>query len=154
LISINRHRQTGQARILVCHGGSWQSANEENVGPDRYLAPVGLVASVDYVWPRAPSFPLSATIVFAAITYLKNHADQIGLDKTRLVLLGRSAGGQMALAAAYAGKEPAIKGVVVFYAPNDLLWGYSKRPTPLIMNSRKVNRNLLGGTPSQVPMKL
>ena len=77
------------------------------------------MASIDYRLAPGAVFPAPRDDVFAAIAYLKDHAKEIGLDKDRLILLGRSAGGQIALSAAYAEKEPGIKGVIVFYAPND-----------------------------------
>ncbi len=139
--------------IVVVHGGSWQSGERgEFPDLDRYLAARGyLVASIDYRLAPGAVFPAQREDVFSAIAYLKKHAQKIGLDKTRLVLLGRSAGGQIALSAAYAEKEPAIKGVIVFYAPNDLAWGYAHPGNPLMINSRKVIASYLGGTPVQVP---
>ncbi len=145
----------GLPAVIVVHGGSWQSG-ERGEFPDlsRYLAARGyIVASIDYRLAPGAVFPAQEEDVFSAIAYLKNHAQTIGLDKTRIVLLGRSAGGQIALSAAYAQKEPAIKGVIVFYAPNDLEWGYSIVGNPLIINSQKVIATYLGGTPEQVPGK-
>lgn len=136
--------------IIVVHGGSWKSGRREELSDlNRYLAARGyLVASVDYRLAPQATFPAQRDDVFSAIAYLKNHAAEIGLDKNRLVLLGRSAGGQVALSAAYTGKDPAIKGVIAFYTPNDLAWGYSLPANPLIMNSRRVIEDYLGGPPA------
>jgi acetyl esterase/lipase len=139
--------------IVVVHGGSWQSGKRGELSAlSRYLAARGyLVASIDYRFAPQAHFPAQRDDLFEAISYLKNNANAFQLDKNQFVLLGRSAGGQIALSAAYDQKDPAIKGVIVFYTPNDLLWGYSIPSNPLIMNSQRVIERYLGGTPSSVP---
>lgn len=139
--------------VIVVHGGSWQSGDRGDFQAlDRYLAARGyLVASIDYRLVPEAAFPSQTEDVFAAITYLKDHAKELNFDKERLVLLGRSAGGQIALAAAYAQKDAAIKGVIAFYTPSDLVWGYAHPTNPLIMNSKRVIENYLGGAPSHIP---
>jgi len=139
--------------VIVVHSGSWQSGDRSEFSDlDRYLAARGyLVASIDYRLAPGATFPAQRDDVFAAISYLEDHAKEIGWDKDLLVLLGRSAGGQIALSAAYAEKIPAIKGVIAISAPSDLSWAYSVPANPLIMNSQKVIETYLGGTPSQLP---
>jgi len=139
--------------VIIVHGGSWQSGDRKELSElNRYLAARGyLVASIDYRLAPQATFPAQQEDVFEAIAYLKDHAKTLNLDKERFVLIGRSAGGQIALSAAYAQKESAIKGVIVFYAPNDLIWGYSMPANPLIMNSQQVIERYLGGSPSSVP---
>jgi acetyl esterase/lipase len=66
-------------------------------------------------------------------------------------LLGRSAGAQIALLAAYTLHDADLKGVVDFYGPADMVWGYSIPANPLIMDSRKVMENYLGGSYQKVP---
>ncbi len=138
--------------IIVVHGGSWKSGDrKELLAWNRYLASRGyLVASVDYRRVPQTQFPGQQNDVLAAIAYLKTNSDQLGLDPQRLVLLGRSAGGQIALAAAYARPDPAIRGVIAFYTPSELIWGYYHPSPPLIMNSKKVLSDYLGGTPDTV----
>ena len=46
-----------------------------------------------------------------------------------------------------------IKGVISFYGPTDMLWSYDHPTKPLIMNSKKVLRDFVGGSPDQVPDK-
>jgi acetyl esterase/lipase len=139
--------------VIVVHGGSWKSGNRgEFPGLSRYLAARGyLVAAIDYRFAPRAAFPAQRDDVFTAINYLKKHAHEIGLDPERLALLGRSAGGQIALSAAYAQKDPAIKGVIAFYTPSDLVWGYANPSPPLIMNSKMVLESYLGGKPGVRP---
>src|SRR5207244_1968399 len=111
-----RARSSNQAApaVLVVHGGSWQGGNRQELPElNRYLAARGyLVVSIDYRLAPAAVFPAPREDVFTAIAYLKEHADELGWDRERLVLLGRSAGGQIVLSAAYANREPVIRGVV------------------------------------------
>ncbi len=94
--------------VIIIHGGSWQSGDRSEFPDlDRYLAARGyIVASLDYRLAPAAIFPAQRDDVISAIAYLKDHARAIGLDRDHLVLLGRSAGGQIALSAAYSDKDP------------------------------------------------
>ena len=55
--------------------------------------------------------------------------------------------------AAYTMHDKDLKGVVDFYGPADMVWGYSIPASPLIMDSRKVMEQYIGGSYSQVPQK-
>jgi len=57
------------------------------------------------------------------------------------------------LLAAYTMHEPALKGVIDFYGPTDMVWGYSIPSNPWIMDSRKVMEDYVGGTYKEVPQK-
>ncbi len=139
--------------VLMVHGGGWRSGSKTELPAlNRYLARENYaVASISYRY--APEFPFPAALedVFQAIAFLKANATTLHLDATRIVLIGRSAGGQLALLAAYSGREPAIRGVVAFYAPSDLVLGYEHPSRRLILDSRKVLEEYLGGSPAQKP---
>jgi len=139
--------------LLVVHGGSWASGKRDEFSElNRYLAAQGyLVADLDYRLAPRWHFPAAREDVFSALAYLKQHAPALGLDPSRLVLLGRSAGGQIALAVAYSQRDPAIRGVIAFYAPSDLVFAYNNPSNPLIMNSRKVLETYIGGVPQALP---
>ncbi len=99
-----------QPIVIMVHGGGWYRGNKEQLPAiDRHLAREHYaVASINY--RHAPKFTSPAAVedVFRAIAFLKTNAARWQLDPTRIVLIGRSAGGQIALSAAYAGREPAI----------------------------------------------
>ena len=139
--------------IVMVHGGAWRSSSKAELPAlNCYLAQEHYaVASIDY--RNAPEWPFPAAVedVFQAIAYLKANASALHLDPTRMVVIGRSAGGQVALSAAYAGREPAIRGVVDYYGPADLVRGYEKPTRRWVLDSRKVLEDYLGGTPSQKP---
>ena len=137
--------------ILLVHGGSWNGGSKAQLPAfNRYLAREHYaVASMDY--RHAPEFPFPAAVedVFQAVNFLKANAVALHLDPTRIILIGRSAGGQVALSAAYAGRDPAIRGVAAFYAPADLVRGYEKPSRRWVLDSRKVLEDYLGGTPAE-----
>src|ERR1019366_4996228 len=60
-------------------------------------------------------------------------------------------GGQIVLSAAYTLHDPGIKGVIDFYGPTDMVWGYAHPANPLVLNTCKVMEDYLGGTYTQAP---
>jgi acetyl esterase/lipase len=137
--------------VVVIHGGAWQAGDRtqlELLNP--YLAARGyLVASIDYRLAPAHPFPAARDDVLEALAFLKRRAADFGLDAGRLVLLGRSAGGQLALLVAYSAADPAIRGVIAFYAPADLRWGYAHPSNPAIIDSCGMLDAFLGGPPER-----
>jgi acetyl esterase/lipase len=109
------------------------------------------VAVINYRLAPKYHSPAPVEDVRDAIAYLKKHADQLQIDTGNFVLLGRSAGGQIALLAAYTLKNAGIKAVIGYYAPADMVWGYSAPASPLVMDSRKVMENYLDGSYDKVP---
>jgi acetyl esterase/lipase len=98
-------------------------------------------------------FPAPIEDVKGVIQFLKENTDRLSVDSNQFVLLGRSAGGQVALSAAYTLAEPGIKGVVNFYGPADMVWGYNHPTNPLVLDSRKIMEDYLGGTLQDVPQQ-
>ena len=139
--------------VLVIHGGNWQSGDNREFAPlNRYLAGHGsLVAAINYRLAPEHKFPAALEDVRQAINYLKNHAADLGLDANRLVLIGRSAGGQLAMMAAYSAGDPAIRGVVALYAPPDLRFSYTFPANPAVLDSRGMLKAYLGSDPDLVP---
>jgi acetyl esterase/lipase len=142
----------GQAApcIVVIHGGGWDSGNREQLaGFNHGLARLGYaVAAIDY--RLAPNFiwPAQREDTLAALAYLKAHALELGVDATRLVLFGRSAGGQIASAVGYGANDPAIRGVVSFYAPHDMFFAYTYAVEDDLLKSPNLMRQYLGGPPA------
>jgi acetyl esterase/lipase len=139
--------------VLVVHGGSWKSGDNKQLPElNFYLSEAGYhVAALNYRLAPTYKSPSAVQDVEAALDYLSLHAGKLNIDTSRIVLLGRSAGAQIALLAAYTTNRAGVKGVVDFYGPADMIWGYSVPSNPLVMDSRKVMSDYLGGTYEQVP---
>jgi acetyl esterase/lipase len=142
---------SGKPCIVIIHGGSWSSGDSRELPAlNSYLARKDYpVASINYSLAPGSVYPTQSQDVRNALQYLKDHARELQIDPGNFVLLGRSAGGQIALIAAYTFADPAIRGVIAYYAPADMVWGYSIPGNPLIMDSRKVMEDYLGGTYEQ-----
>lgn len=139
--------------VVVIHGGSWSSGDSRQLPElNTVLARSGYrVASINYRLAPKWHNPAPVEDVASALNYLRAHADELRIDTNRFVLLGRSAGAQIALLAAYTLKQSGIKGVINFYGPADMVWGYSLPAPRFIMDSRRVMANYLGGYYPQVP---
>ena len=63
----------------------------------RYARELGIsVASVDYRLAPGQPFPAGLEDGYAALTWLQSHADELGIDGTRMAIGGASAGGGLA----------------------------------------------------------
>ena len=134
--------------VIVVHGGSWRNGdNSQLEGMNRYLAATGYaVAAINYRLAPAFRFPAALEDIRRSISFLEEHGDDFGIDSSRVVLLGRSAGGHLALLAAYTLDHEAIRGVVGLYPPTDMKWSW-QRPSPKrIMDSNAAIADLIGGS--------
>jgi acetyl esterase/lipase len=139
--------------VVVVHGGGWDGGDRSQLSDlNGFLAAEGYaVAALQYRLAPKHQYPAPVEDVKDALAWLRAHAAELAIDTTRFVLLGRSAGGQIALQAAYTLDDPSIKGVVAFYAPADMVFGYSLPTNPLIMDSRQLMEQYLGGGYPAVP---
>ena len=154
-LALDFYRAAGRSPrpcVVVIHGGSWLGGNRLDEGTKRWLndwlAGFGYaVGSIDYRLAPEFKWPVQRDDLLAAIKFLRAHAAALGIDADRLVLVGRSAGGQMATAAAYAEVIPGIRGIVDIYGPTDFYrtWEVSTHPRGL---DHRYNLELfLGGSP-------
>jgi acetyl esterase/lipase len=135
--------------VVVIHGGGWDGGDRRQL-PDlnHHLARRGYaVAAISYRLAPSSIWPAQREDTLAALRFLKEHAPELGIDPGRLVLLGRSAGGQIAQTVAYTAGDPAIRGVIAFYAPSDLIFGYQSTHEEDMLRSPSLMRQFLGGTP-------
>lgn len=141
--------------VIVVHGGSWAGGDSQQLPElNSELAKSGYhVVAINYRLAPKYKYPAPVEDLKTAVTFLRTNAANLSIDTNNLVLLGRSAGGQIVLSAAYTLNDPAIKGVISFYGPADMVWGYANPTNPLVLNSRKVMEDYLGGTYSQVPQQ-
>ena len=143
-----------QPLIIMVHGGSWNGGSKSRLpAMNRWLAAQRYtVASINYRHAPKWRYPAPVDDVFSAIDFLRANAAQLRIDPTRIVLIGRSAGGQIALSAAYSGRDAAIRGAVSFYGPTDLVLGYEKPSRRWVLDSEKALEQYLGGSPREQPV--
>ncbi len=141
--------------VIVIHGGSWQGGDSKQLPElNSYLAEKGFnVAAINYRLAPAYKAPSPVEDTRDVIKYFISHANELNIDSNNIVLLGRSAGGQIALNAAYDFKLPNIKGVVSYYGPVDMVWGGQVKVSKLVLNTDLIYDNYFGGNYEQVPNK-
>lgn len=150
--------------VVVVHGGSWQRGDKGDAPEmSAILAAAGfVVADVQYGLAPAHRFPAGVADVKCLVGRLRERAYEFGIDPSRVALLGRSAGGQIALVAAYSpgdarlppacavGDAP-VQAVVSLYAPTDLAWGHDHPLFPDPVDGTRSIETYLGGSPAAVP---
>jgi acetyl esterase/lipase len=96
--------KTAHPFVVYVHGGGWLNGHTRQSGaftnwPDvlASLAARGyVVASVEYRLSAEARFPAAEQDIKAAIRWLRSHASTYHIDKTRGLIWGASAGGQLA----------------------------------------------------------
>jgi acetyl esterase/lipase len=122
--------------VVMIHGGAWIGGDREYHRNDILrLAGQGYVAAtIDYRLAGNPknAFPAPLEDVRCAVRYLRKHAEEFGVDVSRVAALGDSAGGHLAAMLAVASEVPGddtcairdeandIQAAVIDYAPLDL----------------------------------
>jgi acetyl esterase/lipase len=133
------------AAIVYMHGGGWAVGTRRRMGRalaswsptalDRLAQAGFVVATVDYRLSGEARFPAQLHDVKAAIRWVRGNAARLGVDLTRLVAWGESAGGHLAMLAGLTGDRPelegaigefigessAVSGVIDWYGPMNLL---------------------------------
>jgi acetyl esterase/lipase len=141
--------------VIIVHGGSWENGDSRQLPSlNNYLANKGYnVAAMNYRLAPAYKSPAPVEDIKDLINYLTQHAEQLKIDTSNFVLIGRSAGSQIALTAAYSFHNKNIKGVISFYGPADMVWGAHFKGNPWIMNTDQVYKDYFGGLYNEVPEK-
>jgi acetyl esterase/lipase len=143
--------------LLVVHGGGWRHGRRSDLAQyDLWLAGLGYtVFDLDYrLADGTVHFPLPVEDIETALEWIKQHALDYDVDAKRVCLMGRSAGAQLALVAAYRGAQagPArARCVIALYGPTDMPWDYDNPLQPDVINCREVLTNYLGGPPAALP---
>jgi acetyl esterase/lipase len=155
-LSMNIYRPLSVGKypaIVSIYGGAWQRGTPDSDDTfNRYMAAQGYVVwAIDYRHAPAYHFPAQLEDVRSALAYIKQHAAEDETNLDRVAIIGRSAGSQLAMLAAYQDPAFPIRAVIDYYGPVNLTAGYENVPTPDPIESRLTLRAFLGGTPQTVP---
>jgi acetyl esterase/lipase len=99
-----RRPNTALPIAVLFHGGGWVTGSKDEIALDPlpFLAMGFAVVNVDYRLARAALAPAAVEDARCAVRWVVRHAPQYGFDVHKLVLVGSSAGGHLALMAALA----------------------------------------------------
>lgn len=156
--SANRPRPA----IVKVHGGGWV-LGERGEGPmwNEWLNQRGFdVFDVDYRLPPRATWRDEVADVKSAIGWVATHATELQIDPARISVWGMSAGGNLAMLAAYSmgdprlpasTPEPAVKirCVINLYGSSELERQHASGGSP--DNESLAIRRYVGGSPEQFP---
>jgi acetyl esterase len=112
--------------VVFFHGGGWVigSIQSHDNTAGRLAAESGCtVISVEYRLAPEHKFPAPLEDAYAATAWVAEHADELGVDATRLAVAGDSAGGNLAAAVALLARDregPAIAYQLLIYPVTEL----------------------------------
>ncbi|MDR6976012.1 acetyl esterase/lipase [Streptomyces sp. 3330] len=127
--------------VVWIHGGGWMFGDRrvlpETLRPgqmfDELLAAGLAVATIDYRHALEAPFPAQLHDAKAAVRYLRAHAEELGIDTSRVAVAGESAGGHLAALVGLTSHRPDLEGshgvvgpssavdtVLDWYGPSDL----------------------------------
>lgn len=116
--------------VIVIHGGGWVTGNKEAM-IDAFCVPFleqgFVVANLDYRLANTAPAPAAVTDVLNAARWFSDHAPQYKVDPRRIVAVGNSAGGHLALMLAMIppgtdlGPAARIAAVVNFFGITDVV---------------------------------
>ncbi len=125
----------GSPAVIVVHGGGWRSGERGDFPLwNTWFANNGYVVfDIDYPLSPPPSWRDAPADVRCAVGWVKENSARYGVDPERVALMGRSAGGHLALLTAYTKgsastpgcdvrtpQDTGVAAVVAFYPPTDL----------------------------------
>jgi acetyl esterase len=152
--------------LLYIHGGGFILGDRFESGTNlRWFTDRGWLAlSIDYSLSSVDQHLSDVTTsqVACAMVWTATNAARLGGDPARISLLGSSAGGNLAINAAYlanagrlesscGGTVPRVSAVSALYPPVDLAAAWASRVPAFSDMARKFNTYYVGGSPQQFP---
>jgi acetyl esterase len=122
--------------LVFFHGGGWVIGDlDSHDVACRKLADEGelMVISVDYRLAPEHKFPAAVDDAIAATKWIADNARQLGVDASRLMVGGDSAGGNLAAVVAIAARDgngPDIAGQVLIYPATDFAMTHPSHSEP------------------------
>lgn len=98
-LALDLHLPAGpQKPILLVHvhGGAWRAGSKTDMPLVRLFVKDFAIASLDYRLSTEAPFPAQAHDLKAAIRFLRAKGKELGVDPTRIAIIGSSAGGHLA----------------------------------------------------------
>ena len=117
-ISFNETKsRTKKNAVLILHGGSFSAGSAiHGVSLAAALAERGwFTVSIEYRLAPKNQYPAQVEDVKLWIDFIKKNANRLSIDTTKIFLAGESAGGTIALNAAYTLKDSSISAVANLY---------------------------------------
>jgi len=109
--------------IIYIHGGGWSEGGKENTITDEYAAGMSNLgmagASIDYRLSNEAVYPAQNEDITCAIDFLFANADKYHFDTENIILVGDSAGGQLAAIEVFSQKHE-YKGLIMAYGVSDI----------------------------------
>lgn len=95
--------------VINIHGGGWNhGVKESQRGFGLFFKLDYVVANVEYRLESEGKAPAAIADVRCALIYLLNHADELAIDPLKVVVMGGSAGGHLALMAGLLGDDRSL----------------------------------------------
>lgn len=108
--------------LAMIHGGAFRTGDKADIAVPQDMLAAGIaVVRVNYRLSEANPWPTQADDCLTAMVHLQRNGAALGLDPSRMVLLGQSAGAFLAVSTALSLVEVGLppKGVVSLYGPMD-----------------------------------
>jgi acetyl esterase len=152
--------------LLYIHGGGFTMGDRLESGTNlRWFTDRGWLAlSIDYSLSSVDRhlWDIATSQVGCAMAWTAANAAQLGGDPGRISLLGSSAGGNLAINAAYlanagrlesscGGSVPRVSAVSALYPPVDLAAAWVSQVPAISDMARQFNTYYVGGSPQQFP---
>lgn len=131
--------------IIVMHPGGWRTRDKGGwfAPHHRYLASQGYVVfDIQYRLSQEAIWPAQLADVLCALQWVRHNAADYQVNPDCITLMGRSAGGHLALRAAYDDRAQ-VQAVIALYSPTDLRLWYTV--------SDSMSAELMGGPMADVP---
>lgn len=150
-VYLSKSSKSKTPAIILIHGGSWIGGDKINMThwlkPLQAAFPDNAIFTINYRLAsrqnNANTWPAQIDDVDKAVAFIKDHAKDYNINKKELILLGESAGAQLALVEGFNhDRDHSVKAVVDLFGPTDM--------TDLYMAHHEL-AVLMQGTPEKIP---
>lgn len=154
-----KKKRSPRPAIIKVHGGAWVNGSKRGLTMwNRWFNELGYhVFDVDYRMPPPERWLEETGDIKCALSWVKTHATEYNVDTTRLILMGYSAGANLAMLAAYSSDHPELKPtcgtpvkvkcVINLYGPTDMKSFYASTGSSSFVQPRI--KQYIGGGPGE-----